>query len=268
MCSRDRYGLTGLHYAVWNGHVEAVQLLCANNLGIDDDHDTNQGDAHGASAADAGSGGVSSSRRRAAGGSSPESSPVQRITKMKVSCLDLKSDMGFTALHLAAQEAPNEATIITILLKSGADTRVTDNNGITPADHARMRDRALAVDALTVDLPTPEQVAAYRHMQDKQFGVIARQQGEPPPAPKLFDGLIDLPARRAMMPDGLDMPEEYILQYGRIKDDKLTRQVSAFHGLNVANRQIALSEERKNKLAHSVENRAALYGTRALLFQE
>ena len=33
-CSRDIWGLTALHYAVWNGNIECVKYLCANHLGI------------------------------------------------------------------------------------------------------------------------------------------------------------------------------------------------------------------------------------------
>jgi hypothetical protein len=36
-CSADDLGLTPLHYAVWNGHVECVKLLIANHQGIDKD---------------------------------------------------------------------------------------------------------------------------------------------------------------------------------------------------------------------------------------
>ena len=34
-CSTDEYGLTPLMYAVWNGHVECVKWLLANDRGID-----------------------------------------------------------------------------------------------------------------------------------------------------------------------------------------------------------------------------------------
>ena len=33
-CSIDEYGLSALHYAVWNGHVECVKLLVCNTLGV------------------------------------------------------------------------------------------------------------------------------------------------------------------------------------------------------------------------------------------
>jgi ankyrin repeat protein len=34
-CSTDEYGLSALHYGVWNGHVECVKLLVCNTLGVD-----------------------------------------------------------------------------------------------------------------------------------------------------------------------------------------------------------------------------------------
>lgn len=34
-CSTDKYGLTALHYAVWNGHVECVKYLVCNSWGVD-----------------------------------------------------------------------------------------------------------------------------------------------------------------------------------------------------------------------------------------
>ncbi len=33
-CSSDEFGLTPLHYAVWNGHLECVKLLVSNNWGV------------------------------------------------------------------------------------------------------------------------------------------------------------------------------------------------------------------------------------------
>jgi len=34
-CSVDEYGLSALHYAAWNGHIECVKLLVCNTLGVD-----------------------------------------------------------------------------------------------------------------------------------------------------------------------------------------------------------------------------------------
>ncbi|CAM9138483.1 unnamed protein product [Phaeothamnion confervicola] len=34
-CGADVFGLTALHYAVWNGHIRCVEILCANSLGRD-----------------------------------------------------------------------------------------------------------------------------------------------------------------------------------------------------------------------------------------
>lgn len=33
--SQDEFGLTALHYAVWNGHIECVKYLVCNNFGVD-----------------------------------------------------------------------------------------------------------------------------------------------------------------------------------------------------------------------------------------
>lgn len=33
-CSQDEYGLSALHYAVLNGHIECVKLLIANSWGV------------------------------------------------------------------------------------------------------------------------------------------------------------------------------------------------------------------------------------------
>lgn len=34
-CSVDEYGLSPLHYAVWNAHIECVKLLVCNTRGVD-----------------------------------------------------------------------------------------------------------------------------------------------------------------------------------------------------------------------------------------
>jgi ankyrin repeat protein len=34
-CSVDEFGLSALHYAVWNGHIECVKLLVSNDFGVD-----------------------------------------------------------------------------------------------------------------------------------------------------------------------------------------------------------------------------------------
>ena len=33
-CSVDEYGLSPLHYAAWNGHIECVKLLACNQMGV------------------------------------------------------------------------------------------------------------------------------------------------------------------------------------------------------------------------------------------
>jgi hypothetical protein len=86
VCSVDEFGLTALHYAVWNSHIECVKLLAFNSNGLD-----------------------------AAGN--------------RASCLNMKSCIGLTALHLVAMECscPKAASeITTILLLAGADPLIED----------------------------------------------------------------------------------------------------------------------------------------------
>ena len=63
-CSGDDFGLTALHYAVWNGHIECVKVLMVNGKGHIDD---SKG-GHGIMAPN----------------------------------LDLRSEAGYTAMHIAA----------------------------------------------------------------------------------------------------------------------------------------------------------------------
>ena len=42
VCSADEFGLTPLHYAVWNGHLECIRLLICNTLGVDAKGNRNQ----------------------------------------------------------------------------------------------------------------------------------------------------------------------------------------------------------------------------------
>lgn len=34
VCSVDQYGLSALHYAVWNGHINCVKMLAMNPHGV------------------------------------------------------------------------------------------------------------------------------------------------------------------------------------------------------------------------------------------
>lgn len=98
-CSQDKYGLTALHYAVWNGHVECVKYLVCNSWGVD---------KHG----------------------------------VKGHALNMVSCKGYTALHLAAQDAPNWVAkeITELLLVAGVDADIKDKHGMTAIAYARQEE--------------------------------------------------------------------------------------------------------------------------------
>lgn len=91
-CSVDEHGMTALHYAAWNGNVECLEYLAVNDVGW----------------------------LRKEG------------TRVRVSCLDLQTNAGWTALHLAALGA--EAAAGRTLLLAGADASLRDAKGQTPLD--------------------------------------------------------------------------------------------------------------------------------------
>jgi hypothetical protein len=95
-CSVDKFGLTALHYAVWNGHVECVKYLVCNNWGVDKNG-------------------------------------------IKRHALNMVSVRGFSALHLAAQDAPQWVAqeITELLLISGVDPTTVDKDGKLAIDYAR-----------------------------------------------------------------------------------------------------------------------------------
>jgi ankyrin repeat protein len=106
-CSADEFGLTALHYAIWNGNIECVKLLIMNPNGI---------------------------------------------TKEKVrrSCINLKSDMGYSPLHLLALECPSKVLreILFLLLLVGADLKDVDNERKSPIQIAKDNNNQLFLDSL------------------------------------------------------------------------------------------------------------------------
>lgn len=129
-CSADNFGLTALHYAVWNGHtdrhIECIKWLVCNHMGINKE------------------------------GS-------------KVTSLNLRSCKGYTALHLACLDAPkwNAKQIVTLLLISGCDRDIADNDGYSALDLADENANVGALEAFNefdsqdtiseeFNIPTPE----------------------------------------------------------------------------------------------------------------
>ena len=135
-CSRDHMGLTALHYAVWNGHLNCVEVLCANHIGVDDvaiearkqaeeeeriAKEKAEKKARKEAKKKAKEGGAGSATNTVV---SPTSKFAQRkqheaeekalkdaadnaaseieLPEDRISCIDLQSSMGLTPLHLAA----------------------------------------------------------------------------------------------------------------------------------------------------------------------
>ena len=108
-CSTDKYGLTALHYAVWNGHVECVKYLVCNSWGVD--KNGKRGHA-----------------------------------------LNMVSVLGFSPLHLAAQDCPHWAAkeITELLLMAGVDSSLRDNGGRVAWDYASLDNNTAVLDAFEI----------------------------------------------------------------------------------------------------------------------
>jgi hypothetical protein len=105
-CSADQYGLTALHYACWNGHIECVKFLIMNPYGVD-------------------------------------------VHSQRNSCINMKSELGYTPLHLLALEAPLSILkdILILLLLVGADPKIIDNEQQTAIQLAKTQKNQVFIDA-------------------------------------------------------------------------------------------------------------------------
>eukprot|EP01038_Epipyxis_sp_PR26KG_P014377 gene14377-19284_t len=105
-CSCDSCGLSPLHLAVWNGHVDCVKLLISNDLGVDS-------------------------------------------KGMKRSCINIVSNMGFTALHLVAIDTPVKVAkeITKLLLLVGCDPKIISLDGQTAEELAIQNNRTEVIEA-------------------------------------------------------------------------------------------------------------------------
>eukprot|EP01036_Dinobryon_divergens_P027499 gene27498-36283_t len=126
-CSTDIHRLSPLHYAVWNGHLECVKLLVANDRGVD-------------------------------------------YNGIRCSCLNLRSTMGFTALHLAVLDAPTKhlQDIIRLLLIVGSDLSIESNSGMTAHAVALEQSNQVALDTFEEF----QKAAADATIQDKYLEII------------------------------------------------------------------------------------------------
>lgn len=105
-CSSDEYGLTPLHYAIWNGHLECIKYLIMNPQGI--------------------------TRNRE-----------------RIPCINLKSCMGYTPLHLLALEGPVHIMkdALWCLLLNGGDLKEIDHENKNPYQIAKENHNQAFIDA-------------------------------------------------------------------------------------------------------------------------
>ncbi|KAJ1454346.1 ankyrin repeat-containing domain protein [Pelagophyceae sp. CCMP2097] len=125
-CSSDADGLTALHFASWNGHVDCVEALCVNDLG----HATQ--------------------RSKPLKGDDEETA-----SKRMVSCINLRTRAGWSALHIAAMGAFDAARVVSLLLAMGCDSRALDAKGLLACDVAKMHDSLDAAEILDAPRESP-----------------------------------------------------------------------------------------------------------------
>ena len=242
-CSSDENGLCPLHFATWNGHVECVELLVVNDLGVasapseedlkklraKEDYEARMGTgsalAGGAGritkvsedgkerakaarkldearlAAEQGSTVIGGSRytgksrnwreeEEEARRKKEEAEAEKEKKKPMVSCINLTTKAGWTALHIAAMGAFNGVETATILLLAGCDPTLRDENGHTAYDVA-INSRNVACAAL-LRKRRPQFAARKRAMKafQAQFAVVEQPFRAPPP---YFDTLDAVP---------------------------------------------------------------------------
>lgn len=206
VCSCDSYGLSALHYAVFNGHVRCVKFLAANPWGVD--QEGNRG-----------------------------------------SCLDMASCKGYTALHLACLECPDESVIeiIRTLLVLGADQDMKDYAGRTPFEYAVQRDDAAREAFLGLDAEMIETIAADL-LQNFTFASGRRWTVDNElDARCVLPGFVfDEQQRAPSLPRGLAVHEHHILPL--IQEGQSRRGVDALHCLEFAKREADRNRDRRELL--------------------
>lgn len=114
--SKDRFGMTALHYAAAYGHAEIVELLLAEGADVD------AANAAGGTPLGVAAMGVGASER------------VARLLIAKGANVNARNPDGRTVLHKAVMSG--NAGVVEVLLSSGADDRIKDKDGKTPLERA------------------------------------------------------------------------------------------------------------------------------------
>ncbi|KAH8097984.1 hypothetical protein JL720_904 [Aureococcus anophagefferens] len=167
-CSSDENGLCPLHFATWNGHVEGSTVIGGSRYtGKSRNWREEEEDA----------------RRK-----QEEAEAEKEKKKPMVSCINLTTKAGWTALHIAAMGAFNGVETATILLLAGCDPTLRDENGHTAYDVA-INSRNVACAAL-LRKRRPQFAARKRAMKafQAQFAVVEQPFRAPPPYFDTLDG--------------------------------------------------------------------------------
>eukprot|EP01031_Cornospumella_fuschlensis_P025312 gene25311-30565_t len=223
VCSVDEWGLTALHYAVWNGHIDCVKLLVFNDKGVD---------AKG----------------------------------QKTSCLNMKSFIGLTALHLAAMDCPKAKVkdITTLLILTGADPRVADNRGRSAYSMAKECSNEGFLEAVQEYIDVRNGTKDASEMKDFFDGLVAKYRFFSSERPRQTDAdfLASLPfqapdflhlvERVGQLPPELSIHEHNIVPLAKHGFEQM-KGVESLRCLKYAEEQAEANRQRREKLALAQE---------------
>lgn len=105
----------------------------------------------------------------------------------RTTCLNLRSSMGYTPLHLVALECPQSSIkdCLFSLLVSGADPKVTDDEGKNPIQLAKEKKNQTFLDSfqefISMQKESKDQLKQYQQNLKKKYRVIPRLPGSPSP---------------------------------------------------------------------------------------
>lgn len=222
VCSADEWGLTALHYAVWNGHEECVKLLAFNSNGVD-------------------------------------------MAGQRTSCLEMKSCIGLSALHLAAMDCPADKVleITRILLIAGADPRAEDDKGRSAYYIAREQHNQAFLDSVQeyVEVRNGSRDAAeYTEMYNAlvsryQFFAVGQQTRQLDAAffaslPFIPPDFLKAKQRVGQLPAELSIHEHQIIPLAEHAFHK-KKGVDALKTLQYAQEQAEINQQRRERLVNA-----------------
>lgn len=261
-CSRDRWGLTALHFAVWNGHVECTKIMCANDMGIDVKLNSKELarllESQGVDVPfffeetlpDV----LKPQRKQYPNADAFDLNAPASAGVPRTSCINLSSQLGLTALHTAAMEGDKSLELARVLLLAGADKNLPDRLGMTALEHAIGNNSPQLTDMLGDDaFPSEYERSDFQREIRQKYG-IKEQQSRKPKDCKYLKGVAIVPDRLPPIPKELQLPEDYIMPYAHSKN-RIHRGLVPLKALEFSLEQMGLNERRRNRLANSLETK-------------